>query len=66
LEEQHASNISLIKALKTELDHTRIRVKELLRDRQADRHEVDDLMKQIAEDKFGCCNRKITKISNKL
>ncbi|WJX54850.1 hypothetical protein P8452_40686 [Trifolium repens] len=52
LEEQHASNISLIKALKTELDHTRIRVKELLRDRQADRHEVDDLMKQIAEDKL--------------
>nr|XP_004511537.2 uncharacterized protein At5g41620 [Cicer arietinum] len=52
LEEQHASNISLIKALKTELDHTRIRVKELLRDRQADRREVDDLMKQIAEDKL--------------
>lgn len=52
LEEQHASNISLIKALKTELDHTRIRVKELLRDRQADRHEIDDLMKQIAEDKL--------------
>ncbi|KAK7366708.1 hypothetical protein VNO80_08705 [Phaseolus coccineus] len=52
LEEQHASNISLIKALKSELDHARIRVKELLRDRQADRHEIDDLMKQIAEDKL--------------
>jgi len=52
LEEQHSSNISLIKALKTELDRTRIKVKELLRDRQADRHEVDDLMKQIAEDKL--------------
>ncbi|XP_061344297.1 uncharacterized protein At5g41620-like isoform X2 [Gastrolobium bilobum] len=52
LEEQHASNISLIKALKTELDHARIKVKELLRDRQADRHEIDDLMKQIAEDKL--------------
>ncbi|CAI8589346.1 unnamed protein product [Vicia faba] len=52
LEEQHGSNISLIKALKTELDHTRIRVKELLRDRQGDRHEIDDLMKQIAEDKL--------------
>ncbi|KAK7253074.1 hypothetical protein RIF29_37480 [Crotalaria pallida] len=52
LEEQHTSNISLIKALKTELDHARIRVKELLRDRQADRHEIDDLMKQIAEDKL--------------
>ncbi|XWS48852.1 hypothetical protein CRYUN_Cryun13aG0112300 [Craigia yunnanensis] len=50
LEEQHASNISLIKALKMELDHARVRIKELLRDQQADRHEIDDLMKQIAED----------------
>ncbi|XP_022721016.1 uncharacterized protein At5g41620-like [Durio zibethinus] len=52
LEEQHASNISLIKALKMELDHARVRIKELLRDKQADRHEIDDLMKQIAEDKL--------------
>ncbi|XP_052874402.1 uncharacterized protein At5g41620-like isoform X2 [Gossypium arboreum] len=52
LEEQHVSNISLIKALKMELDHARVRIKELLRDQQADRHEIDDLMKQIAEDKL--------------
>ncbi|XVE64745.1 hypothetical protein DITRI_Ditri07aG0126200 [Diplodiscus trichospermus] len=52
LEEQHASNISLIKALKMELDHARVRIKELLRDQQAGRHEIDDLMKQIAEDKL--------------
>ncbi|XP_028774828.1 uncharacterized protein At5g41620 [Neltuma alba] len=52
LEEQHASNVSLIKALKTELDHARLRIKELHRDRQADRHEIDELMKQIAEDKL--------------
>ncbi|KAL5551898.1 hypothetical protein UlMin_002074, partial [Ulmus minor] len=52
LEEQHASNMSLIKALKTELDHSRVRIKELLRERQADRHEIDDLVKQIAEDKM--------------
>ncbi|XVE57991.1 hypothetical protein DITRI_Ditri04bG0134100 [Diplodiscus trichospermus] len=52
LEEQHASNISLIKALKKELDHARVRIKELLRDQQAGRHEIDDLMKQIAEDKL--------------
>ncbi|XVF13034.1 hypothetical protein REPUB_Repub08aG0172900 [Reevesia pubescens] len=52
LEEQHSSNISLIKALKMELDHARVRIKELLRDQQADRHEIDDLMKQIAEDKL--------------
>ncbi|XWS50039.1 hypothetical protein CRYUN_Cryun12cG0054000 [Craigia yunnanensis] len=52
LEEQHASNISLIKALKMELDHARVRIKELFRGQQADRHEIDDLMKQIAEDKL--------------
>ncbi|KAI9108387.1 hypothetical protein K1719_020578 [Acacia pycnantha] len=52
LEEQHASNVSLIKALKTELEHARLRIKELHRDRQADRHEIDELMKQIAEDKL--------------
>ncbi|XVF51384.1 hypothetical protein PTKIN_Ptkin04bG0180900 [Pterospermum kingtungense] len=39
-------------ALKRELDHSRIRIKELLRDQQADRHEIDDLMKQMAEDKL--------------
>ncbi|KAJ6308053.1 hypothetical protein OIU76_017764 [Salix suchowensis] len=52
LEEQHVSNVSLIKALKIELDHARIRIKELLRYQQADRHEIDGLMKQIAEDKL--------------
>ncbi|GMJ06229.1 hypothetical protein like AT5G41620 [Hibiscus trionum] len=52
LEEQHASNISLIKALKKELDHARVRIKDLLRDQQACRREIDDLMKQIAEDKL--------------
>lgn len=52
LEEQHASNISLIKALKTELDHAHVKMKELLRLRQADRHEMDDLIKEIAEDKL--------------
>ncbi|KAJ7944996.1 Intracellular protein transporter USO1-like protein [Quillaja saponaria] len=52
LEEQHTSYISLIKDLKTELHHASAQIKELLRDRQADRHEIADLMKQIAEDKL--------------
>ncbi|KAA0042702.1 hypothetical protein IC582_022428 [Cucumis melo] len=52
LEEQHASNIALIKALKTELDHAHVKMKEMLRQRQADRHEMDDLIKEIAEDKL--------------
>ncbi|KAG2680966.1 hypothetical protein I3760_11G123200 [Carya illinoinensis] len=52
LEEQHVSNMSFIKALKMELDQSRLKIKELMRDRQAGRHEMDDLMKQIAEDKL--------------
>ncbi|CAK9172543.1 unnamed protein product [Ilex paraguariensis] len=49
LEEHHASNISVVKALKKELDHARARIKELVRDHQADRFEIDELMKQITE-----------------
>ncbi|XP_050376423.1 uncharacterized protein At5g41620 [Argentina anserina] len=52
LEEQHTSNIALIKALKAELDNARVKIKDLVRVRQADRHELDDLMKQIGEDKI--------------
>ncbi|KAM7251528.1 hypothetical protein ACFE04_023411 [Oxalis oulophora] len=52
LEEQHGSNMSLIKALKTELEHARLKIKELTRDQKADRHEINDLMKQMAEDKL--------------
>ncbi|XP_042505424.1 uncharacterized protein At5g41620-like [Macadamia integrifolia] len=51
LEEQHASNIALVKALKFELSHSRTRIKELLQEQKADRQEIDDLMKQVAEDK---------------
>ncbi|XP_073307841.1 uncharacterized protein At5g41620-like [Primulina huaijiensis] len=52
LEEQHISNVSLIKALKKELDHSRSRIKDLIRARQTDRREIDELVKQIAEDKL--------------
>ncbi|CAH8298353.1 unnamed protein product [Eruca vesicaria subsp. sativa] len=52
LEEQHSANISLIKSLKSELAHSRARIKELLRCQQADRHEMDDLVKQLAEEKL--------------
>ncbi|EFH64175.1 hypothetical protein ARALYDRAFT_474936 [Arabidopsis lyrata subsp. lyrata] len=52
LEEQHSANISLIKSLKTELAHSRARIKELLRCRQADRRDMDDLVKQLAGEKL--------------
>ncbi|KAF5193294.1 intracellular protein transporter USO1-like protein [Thalictrum thalictroides] len=51
LEEQHASNVSLVKALKIELNLAKSHIKELLQEQQADHHEIDDLMKQVADDK---------------
>ncbi|XP_068667133.1 uncharacterized protein At5g41620-like [Aristolochia californica] len=52
LEEQHASNISLVKALKMELDHARAHTQELIQEQQSDRLEIDDLMKQLMDDKL--------------
>ncbi|KAL5572035.1 hypothetical protein UlMin_021632 [Ulmus minor] len=52
LEEQHTSNVSLVKALKMELDHSRARIKELLLEKESERHEMDELMKQVAGDQL--------------
>ncbi|XP_068644623.1 uncharacterized protein At5g41620-like [Aristolochia californica] len=52
LEEQHTSNISLVKALKMELDHARARIQELIHEQQSDRQEIEDLMKQLMDDKL--------------
>ncbi|KAB2597804.1 hypothetical protein D8674_000724 [Pyrus ussuriensis x Pyrus communis] len=52
LEEQHASNITLVKALKVELDHSHARIEELLHEKQSDRQEMDDLMKHVTENKL--------------
>ncbi|KAK4802130.1 hypothetical protein SAY86_000333 [Trapa natans] len=62
LEEQHASNMSLIKALKMKLDDSKVRIKELLRDQQSGRREIDALMKQIVEDKIVRKNKEQEKI----
>lgn len=59
LEEQHASNKSLIKALKMDLNRAHTRIKELLRYQQVDRHEMDNLMKQITEDKLVRKNKEL-------
>ncbi|MQL94765.1 hypothetical protein Taro_027422, partial [Colocasia esculenta] len=52
LEEQHASNVSVVKTLKFELEHAQARIHTLLKDKQSDRREIDDLVKQIAEEKL--------------
>ncbi|KAE8693855.1 Detected protein of confused Function [Hibiscus syriacus] len=46
------SNKSLVSALKMELDHSRGQIKELLREKQAERQEIDNLMKQVTEHKL--------------
>lgn len=52
LEEQHASNISAVKALKMELDHSQAQMKELQREKQMNRQEMKNLMKQMTVDKL--------------
>lgn len=52
LEEQHASNIALVKALKMELDHSQAKIEVLLHEKQSDRQEMDDLMKHVTENKL--------------
>ncbi|KAG8382175.1 hypothetical protein BUALT_Bualt05G0049400 [Buddleja alternifolia] len=63
LEEQHVSNISLIKALKKELNHARSEIKELVQDQQANQHEMDELMKHITEDKMVRKNKEQDRIN---
>ncbi|KAL2490302.1 Uncharacterized protein Adt_25930 [Abeliophyllum distichum] len=55
LEEKHALNMSLIKTLKRELDHSNVRIKDLLQEKKRDQQEIAQLMKDITEDKV---NRK--------
>ncbi|KAL8162471.1 hypothetical protein V2J09_013960 [Rumex salicifolius] len=64
LEEQHASNVSLVRALKTELDNSRVRIKELLKEKQMDRKVIDDLMRQLVEGKFGRKNTEQERIKS--
>ncbi|XP_074568570.1 uncharacterized protein At5g41620-like [Curcuma longa] len=62
LEEQHDSNISLIKALKVELEHAQGRIQEFMQEQHVYRREMDDLMKQVAEDKLIRKNKEQQKV----
>ncbi|XP_047339289.1 uncharacterized protein At5g41620-like [Impatiens glandulifera] len=52
LEEQHAANMSLVKTLKKELDHAVTKIKELVKEQQLDKNEIDGLRNRIEEDKL--------------
>lgn len=58
LEEQHASNMSLVKALRKEVDHSQRRVKELQAEKKRDREEINELMMLIDEYRIGRKNNK--------
>ncbi|CAL9101055.1 unnamed protein product [Musa textilis] len=62
LEEQHACNVSLVKALKVELEHAQARIQELMQEQHVYRHEMDNLMNQVAEDKLIRKNKEQQKI----
>lgn len=64
LEEQHVSNMSLVKTLKKELDHARSQIKVLVREQKADRREMDELMEQIAEDKVVRKNKEQDRVNS--
>ncbi|XP_022759572.1 uncharacterized protein At5g41620-like [Durio zibethinus] len=52
LEEQHVSNMLLVKSLKMELDLSWGQIKELLQEKQTERQEMDNLMKKVTQDKI--------------
>ncbi|MED6125066.1 hypothetical protein PIB30_064996 [Stylosanthes scabra] len=52
LEEQHTSNVSVVKALKTELYHSQALMKELLQEKKMNRQKTEDLMKRITVEKL--------------
>ncbi|KAK7292752.1 hypothetical protein RJT34_15605 [Clitoria ternatea] len=62
LEEQHASNTSAVKALKMELDRSQAWIKELQREKQMNRHEVESLVKQMTVDKLARKNKEHDRI----
>ncbi|KAL9320447.1 hypothetical protein ACSQ67_012286 [Phaseolus vulgaris] len=62
LEEQHASNLSVVKALKMELDLSRAQVKELQQEKQLNKHEMENLMKQRTEEKIVRKNKEHDKV----
>ncbi|XP_074584047.1 LOW QUALITY PROTEIN: uncharacterized protein At5g41620-like [Curcuma longa] len=62
LEEQHDSNVSLVKALKVELEHAQAHIQELMQEHHLYRCEMDDLMKQLGDDKLIRRNKEQQKV----
>lgn len=52
LEKQQVSNISLVKALKSELNRAQLHIQELIQEREVYHREMDTLMKRVSEDRI--------------
>ncbi|KAI4338382.1 hypothetical protein MLD38_023448 [Melastoma candidum] len=52
LEERHTSNKSILKALRSELDQSQMRIKELMREKRNDKQLMEHLLKQVTGDKL--------------
>ncbi|KAI3927083.1 hypothetical protein MKX01_020547 [Papaver californicum] len=50
-EEQHSSGVSLISALHTEIERSRLLVDQMIHEKRSDRHEIDQLVKRLADEK---------------
>ncbi|XP_025603436.2 uncharacterized protein At5g41620 [Arachis hypogaea] len=62
LEEQNASSMSVIKALKMELDLSQVQVRDLLQEKRMSKQEMEILMRQIEEDKLVRKNKEHEKV----
>ncbi|XWS28532.1 hypothetical protein CRYUN_Cryun25bG0078100 [Craigia yunnanensis] len=51
LEDQHSSSMSLVSALRVELDRARIQVDQLIQEQRSNRNEIEYLMRHFAEEK---------------
>ncbi|KAK6926537.1 hypothetical protein RJ641_008256 [Dillenia turbinata] len=51
MEEQNSSSMTLVAALRAEIDRARIQVEQLIQDQRSSRHEINCLMNHFAEEK---------------
>lgn len=62
LEDQHSSSISLIQALRGEVERARLQVDQLIQEQKSDRSEINYWMKKFAEEKAALKSREQEKI----
>ncbi|GMP88370.1 hypothetical protein CsSME_00040390 [Camellia sinensis var. sinensis] len=63
-EEQNSSSMSLVSALRFELDRARMQVDQLIQEQRSNRYEIDYLLKQFAEEKAAWKSKERDRIHN--